>query len=58
MISMVKKLLEQFMKKNCKTNQQRFKIEKVMNRKGNTLYVKCKRYDNSFSSCIDKIRLN
>ena len=46
------------MKKNCKTNQQRFKIEKVINRKGNKLYVKCKRYDNSFSSCIDKIRLN
>ena len=54
----MKKLLEQFTKKNCKTNQQRFKIEKVINRKGNKLYVKCKRYDNSFSSCIDKIRLN
>ena len=41
MISMVKKLLKDFMKKNCKkTNQQGFRIEKVIKRKQNKLYVK------------------
>ena len=52
---MVKKLLNNFMKKNYKkTNQQTFRIEKVIKRKGNKLYVKCKEYNNSFSSWIDK----
>ena len=37
-----------------KTNQEEFRIEKVIRRKGNTLYVKWKGYDNSFSSWIDK----
>ena len=37
-----------------KTNQQRFRREKVIKRKGNKLYVKRKRYDNSFNSWIDK----
>ena len=37
-----------------KTNQQNLKIEKVIKRKGNKLYVKWKRYDNSFNSWIDK----
>ena len=37
-----------------KTNQQRFKREKVIKRKGYKLYVKRKRYDNSFNSWIDK----
>ena len=37
-----------------KTNQKEFRIEKVIKRKGNKLYVKCKRYDNSFNSWIDK----
>ena len=37
-----------------KTNQQRFKREKVIKRKGYKLYVKRKRYDNSFNSWFDK----
>ena len=37
-----------------KTNHQEFRIEKVIKRKGNKLYVKWKWYDNSFNSCIDK----
>ena len=43
-------LLKYFMKKNCKkTNQEEFRIEKVIKRKGN----KWKGY-NSFNSWIDK----
>ena len=34
-----------------KTNQKMFRVEKVIKRKGGTLYVKWKGYDNS---CIDK----
>ena len=41
-----------------KTNQQTFRIEKVIKRKGNKLYVKWKGYDNSFNSWIDKKMLN
>ena len=37
-----------------KTNQQEFRIEKVIERKGDKLYVKWKGYDNSFNSWIDK----
>ena len=37
-----------------KTNQEEFRIEKVIKRKGNKLYVKWKGYDNSLNSCIDK----
>ena len=37
-----------------KTNQQTFRIEKVIKRKGNKLYFKWKGYDNSFNSRIDK----
>ena len=37
-----------------KTNQQEFRIEKVIHRKRNKLYVKWKDYYNSFNSCIDK----
>ena len=37
-----------------KTNQEKFKIEKVIKRKGDKLYVKWKGYDNSFYSWIDK----
>ena len=43
------------MKKNCKkTNQKEFRMEKVIKKKENKLYVKWKGYDNSFNSCIDK----
>ena len=37
-----------------KTNQKEFRIEKVIKRKGNELYVKWKGYENSFNSWIDK----
>ena len=37
-----------------KTDQQEFRIEKVIKRKGNKLYVKWKGYDNSFNSWIDE----
>ena len=36
-----------------KINQQIFRIEKVIKRKENKLYVKWKGYDNSFNSRID-----
>ena len=52
---MMEKLLEHFMKKNCKkANQKEFRMEKVIKKKENKLYVKWKGYDNSFNSCIDK----
>ena len=41
-------------KKLQKTNQKEFRIEKVLKRKGDKLYVKWKGYDNSFNSWIDK----
>ena len=37
-----------------KTNQKEFRIEKVLKRKDDRLYVKWKRYNNSFNSWIDK----
>ena len=37
-----------------KTNQQEFRIEKVVKKKGDKLYVKWKGYDSSFNSCIYK----
>ena len=37
-----------------KTNQKEFRIEKVIKRKGNILYLKWKGYDNSFDSWTDK----
>ena len=36
-----------------KTNQKEFRIEKVLKRKGDKLYVKWKGYGNSFNSWID-----
>ena len=37
-----------------KTNQKEFRIEKVIKRKENKLYVKWKGYNSSFNSWIDK----
>ena len=37
-----------------KTSQEKFRIEKVLKRKGNKLYVKWKGYNNRFNSWIDK----
>ena len=39
-----------------KTNPKEFRIEKVIKRKGNKLYVKWKGYNNSFNSWMDKKR--
>ena len=37
-----------------KTNQKEFRVEKVIKRKGDKLYVKWKAYYSSFNSWIDK----
>ena len=37
-----------------KTNQEEFRLEKVIKRKGDKMNVKWKGYDNSFNSLIDK----
>ena len=37
-----------------KTSQEKFRIDTVLKRKGNKLYVKWKGYDNSFNGWIDK----
>ena len=39
-----------------KTNQEEFRIEKVIKTKGDKIHVKWKGYDNSFNSWIDKKR--
>ena len=46
-----------FEKELQKTNQKEFRINKVIKRKGNKLYVKWKGYNNSFNSWIDKMDL-
>ena len=40
-----------------KTNQEEIRIQKVIKRKGDKIYVKWKDYDNSFNSWIDKASL-
>ena len=37
-----------------KANQKEFRIEKVIKKKGDKLYVKWKGYNNSFNNCINK----
>ena len=50
-----KKLLELFAKNELqKTNQKEFRIEKVIKKRGDKLYVKWKGYDSSFLIWIDK----
>ena len=50
-----KEILGTFCKKKLqKTNQKEFRVEKVIKKKGNKLYVKYKGYDSSFNSWIDK----
>ena len=51
---MVKKLLVVFMKKELQRTNKKNRIEKVIKRKGNKLYVKWNGYNNSFNSWIDK----
>ena len=41
-------------KESQKTNQKEFRIEKVLKRKGDKLYVKCKGCNDSFNSWINK----
>ena len=43
-----------YQKELQKTNQKEFRVEKVIKRKGNKLYVKWKGYDSSFNGWIDK----
>ena len=43
-----------FQKELQKTNQKKFRIEKVIQRKGNKLYIKWKGYNSLFNSYIDK----
>ena len=51
----VEQIVGTFCKKELqKTNLKVFRVEKVINKKGNKLYVKCKGYDSSFTSLIDK----
>ena len=45
-----------FKKELQKTNQEKFRIEKVIKKKSDKLYVKWKGYDNSFNSWINKKR--
>ena len=40
-----------------KANQEEFRIEKVIKRKGNKIYVKWKGYNNPFNNWIDKASL-
>ena len=50
-----KKITGSFYEKQLqKTNQKEFRAEKALKRKGDQLYVKWKRYDNSFISWINK----
>ena len=52
---MVEEIVRTFYEKGLqKTNQKEFRIEKVIKRKGDKSYVKCKGYDNSINSWIDK----
>ena len=54
-ILMVKKLLERFTKNNCRKHMKKsFRVEKVLKRKYNKIYVKWESYDTSFNNWIDK----
>ena len=51
----LKKLLGRFAKKNCKKkNQKEFRVEKIIKRKRDKVYVKWKGYVSSFNSWINK----
>ena len=41
-------------KKLQEINQKEFRVEKIIKKKGDKLYVKWKVHDSSFNSCIDK----
>ena len=47
--------MEHFMKKNCKkTNQNELRVEKIIKRNSDELYVKQKSYDKLFNKWINK----
>ena len=49
------KIVRTFYEKELeKTNQKEFKVEKVLNRKGDKIFIKWKGYDSSFNSWLDK----
>ena len=49
------KIIGSFYEKELqKASQEEFRIEKVIKRKGDKIYVQWKGYDNSFNSWIDK----
>ena len=51
-------ITESFYEKEIqKTSQKKFRIEKVLTRKGDKLYVKLKGYNNRFNSWIDKKKI-
>ena len=54
LILMVKKCWNVLRKKLQKANQTEFRVEKVIKRKGDKLYVKWKDYDSSFKADNDK----
>ena len=41
-------------KELLKTSQEKFRVEKVLKRKGDKVYIKSKGYDNRFNSWINK----
>ena len=45
---------EKELQKLQKTSKEKFRIEKLLKRKGDKLHVKWKGYDNSFNSWINK----
>ena len=48
-------IVEAFYEKELQeTNKKEFRIEKIINRKSDKLYVKWKGYNNSFNSWVDK----
>ena len=54
MILKGKKLLQRFIKKKHKKNLKEFRVEKIIKRKGNKVYIKWEGCDRSFNSWIDK----
>ena len=54
MILKGKKILESFTKKNCKIKSKKIRVEKVIKRKGDLLFIKWKGCESFFNSWIDK----
>ena len=46
-----------YVKELQKTNEKEFRVEKVIKRKSDKLYIKWKGYDSSFNSWIDKKKI-